>query len=103
MKNEKELDQIDGPRAKAAKDNIVNEAIQQEEELLQKEDELYEDLNQKEEKLVDLEEEKEAKIEEAKEHLEKSRSGETPPPESQFAKLAPSENKYTILDKRDEL
>jgi len=58
-------------------------------------------LTDKEEVLNELEDKKEEKLEEAKQHLENSKGGETPPPESQFAKLAPSDNKYTILNREE--
>ena len=58
-------------------------------------------MSEKEEEISDLEEEKQEKLEEAKDHMEKAEKG-SPPPESQFNKLAPGENKYTILT-RDEL
>jgi len=101
VKKEKELEEVDGPRVKQAKEKIVEEGIKIEEELLEKEDKLYEDLSEKEDEITDLEEEKEEKLNEAKEHMEKAEKG-TPPPESQFKKLAPNENKYTIVQ-RDEL
>ena len=143
VKKEKELEEVDGPRVKQAKEKIVEEGIKIEEELLEKEDKLYEgmvpflffylahtlqdlrqvarffygnfrvyykcrikylplsDLSEKEDEITDLEEEKEDKLNEAKEHMEKAEKG-TPPPESQFKKLAPNENKYTIVQ-RDEL
>ena len=57
------------------------------------------ELDEKEEKVQELEEKKEEKLAEAKAHME---SKGTPPPESQFKKLAPNEKKYTIVD-HDEL
>ena len=57
-------------------------------------------LDEKEEHVLELEEKKQEKLAEAKMHRESSKG--TPPPESQFKKLAPNENKYTMLD-HDEL
>ena len=56
-------------------------------------------LDEKEEKLDELEEKKQEKLDEAKAHME---SKGTPPPESQFKKLAPNDRKYTMVD-HDEL
>ena len=57
-------------------------------------------MDQHEETLAELEQKREEKLEEAQKHLETSKG--TPPPESQFKKLAPNEKKYSILEK-DEL
>jgi len=78
----------------------IEEAKKIEEKLYEKEDQLYETLDEKEEHVLELEEKKQEKLAEAKMHRESSKG--TPPPESQFKKLAPNENKYTILD-HDEL
>ena len=56
-------------------------------------------MDEKEEKVMELEEKKEEKLAEAKAHME---SKGTPPPESQFKKLAPNDKKYTLVD-HDEL
>ena len=99
----------------------IEEAKKVEEKLYEKEDALYESkyrfsgrfskrmtlfyfrilaLDEKEEHVLELEEKKQEKLAEAKMHRESSKG--TPPPESQFKKLAPNENKYTMLD-HDEL
>ena len=94
----------------------IEEAKKIEEKLYEKEDQLYESkfcpisdahgvnvnlaLDEKEEHVLELEEKKQEKLAEAKMHRESSKG--TPPPESQFKKLAPNENKYTMLD-HDEL
>ena len=44
VKKEKELEEVDGPRVKQAKEKIVEEGIKIEEELLEKEDKLYEGM-----------------------------------------------------------
>ena len=44
VKKEKELEEVDGPRVKQAKEKIVEEGIKVEEELLEKEDKLYEGM-----------------------------------------------------------
>ena len=119
---EDELEEVDNPRQKAAKDKILGEAAAKEDELLKHEDALYDgkinqdihlstlqplinqpflELEKKEDELAELEEKKQEHLEKAQEHLEKSKSGGTPPPESQFKKLAPSETKYSL--KKDEL
>jgi hypothetical protein len=42
VKKEEELEDLDGPRQAAHKQKIIDEGIQKEEELLEKEDTLYE-------------------------------------------------------------
>ena len=97
------------------KEEELKKAKETEEKLYEHEDKLYQgwlnlrptgpwyqiilDLDEKEEKVLELEDKKEEKLAEAKMHLE---SKGTPPPESQFKKLKPGENKYSILD-HDEL
>jgi len=84
---------------KMRKTEEVKKAKEEEETLYAKEDQLYEELDEKEEKVMELEEKKEEKLAEAKAHME---SKGTPPPESQFKKLAPNDKKYTLVD-HDEL
>jgi len=99
IEKEDDLEAAGSRVEKMRKQEDVKEAKKVEEELYQKEDKLYEVLDEKEEKLDELEEKKQEKLEEAKAHME---SKGTPPPESQFKKLAPNDRKYTIVD-HDEL
>merc|ERR1711935_425860 len=73
---------------KMRKTEEVKKTKEEEETLYAKEDQLYEELDEKEEKVMELEEKKEEKLAEAKAHME---SKGTPPPESQFKKLAPND------------
>lgn len=90
------------PKVAAKNKQEIEILKEKEEKLYEKEDQLYEALDEKEEHVDELEQEKDQKLAEAKMHREAADKG-TPPPESQFKKLAPNENKYTLLDGHDEL